>query len=320
MKKALRWTGIVVGAILVLIGGVAAYFNFKSLPTYEVVKVDATVEATPARIERGRKLVAMTCADCHMDQTTNQLTGRRLNEFPAAFGEFWSQNITNDATYGIGKWSDGDLVRLFRTGIHPSGRMPVPFMMRPALSDEDLYSLISYLRSDHDWVRANPKPDTAVTYGLIGKFIMSSFEPTPMATKPIPQPDTTDPIKWGRYLLANMGCANCHSGTHTPDLFVPERTENFLAGGEEMSDGVNPIMPPNISSSKRHGIGKWSEQQFVRVLRDGFKPDNKPVRPPMPRFNELSGEELHAIYTYIQAMPPNETPRVELEGTQASMY
>jgi hypothetical protein len=197
--------------------------------------------------------------------------------------------------------------------------MPVPFMTRPAMSDEDLYSLISYLRSDHDWVRANPKPDTAVSYGLIGKFIMSSFEPVPMASAPVPPPDTTDNIKWGRYLVANMGCANCHSNTDNPDLFVPEKSENFLSGGQEMSDGVNPIIPPNISSSKEHGIGKWSEFQFVRLLRDGFKPDGKPVRPPMPHFNELSYEEMRAIFQYIQAMPANETPRVQVKGEQAAM-
>src|SRR5687768_223847 len=110
MKKALRWTGIVVGVILVLIGGVAAYFWFSDIPHYEVAKVDVTVEATPARVERGRKLVAMTCADCHMDPSTGQLTGRRMKEFPAMFGDIWSLNITNDPTHGIGKWSDGDLV------------------------------------------------------------------------------------------------------------------------------------------------------------------------------------------------------------------
>lgn len=318
MKKFLRWTGIVVGAILVLLGAVAAYFYFKDLPHYDVAKVDAKVEITPTRVERGRKLVAMTCADCHMDPQTNQLTGRKMVEFPAMFGDIWSLNITNDPTYGLGKWTDGDLVRLFRTGIHPSGRLMLPFMARPALSDEDLYSLIAYLRSDHDWVKANPKPDTSLAPAFMGKVIFATFEPVAMPKGSIPQPDTTDKIKWGRYLVANMGCGNCHSNTDAPDLFVPERSENFLSGGHEMSDGVNPITPPNISSSKEHGIGKWSELQFVRVLRDGFKPNGKPTRPPMPHFNELSYEEMQAIFYYILAMPPNETPRAE--ATKASVF
>jgi mono/diheme cytochrome c family protein len=321
MKKALRWTGIVVGVILVLLGGVVGYFWFSDLPHYDVAKVEANVEITPARVERGRKLVSMTCADCHMDPTTNQLTGRPMPEFPAAFGQFWSQNITNDPTYGIGKWSDGDLVRLFRTGIHPSGRLLVPFMTRPAMSDEDLNSLIAYLRSDHEWVRANPKPDTALVAGLIGKVIMAGFDPYPLPTKPVPPPDTTDKIKWGRYLVANMGCGNCHSNSDAPDLFVPEKTENFLSGGHEMGDGHGgAIIPPNISSSKQHGIGKWSELQFVRVLRDGFRPNGQLARPPMPRFNELSYEEMQAIFTYILSMPPNETPNVVAESSKASVH
>lgn len=309
MKKALRWIGIVLGVLLIILGGAVGYFHFSDLPHYDVAKVEANVEITPARVERGRKLVAMTCADCHMDASTGQLTGRRMPEFPAEFGEFWSMNLTQDPTHGIGKWSDGDLVRLFRTGIHPSGRMLVPFMLRPALSDEDLYSIIAYLRSDHEWVRANAKPDTAIVAGLIGKVIMTTFDPMPMPTKPVPGPDTTDPIKWGRYLMANLGCVNCHSNTQQPEFFEIEKTENFLSGGSEMSDGRNPIIVPNISSSKEHGIGKWSELQFVRAMRDGLNDKGQPMRPPMPRFNELSYEEMVAIFKYILSTKPNDTPR-----------
>ena len=110
---------------------------------------------------------------------------------------------------------------------------------------------------------------------------------------------------------------NCHSNTEKPEFFEIEKTENFLSGGSEMSDGKNIIMTPNISSSKAHGIGKWSELQFVRAMRDGFKPDGKPLRPPMPRFNELSYEEMQAIFVYILSTKPNETPRAEAEGDGA---
>ena len=320
MKKALRWTGIVVGVFLVLLGGAVGYFWFSDIPHYDVAKVEANVEITPARIERGRKLVAMTCADCHMDPSTNQLTGRKMTEFPAMFGDIWSLNITNDPTHGLGKWSDGDLVRVFRTGIHPSGRLLLPFMTRPALSDEDLYSVIAYLRSDHEWVRANAKADTAMVPALMGKVLYTmAFAPEPMPKGAIAHPDTSNKLEYGRYLTANLGCVNCHSNTEKPEFFEIEKTENFLSGGSEMSDGRNIIITPNISSSKAHGIGKWSELQFVRAMRDGFKPDGKPLRPPMPRFNELSYEEMQAIFTYLLTTKPNETPRVEAEGEQASM-
>ena len=290
-------------------GGAVGYFHFSDLPHYDVAKVEANVEVTPARVERGRKLVAMTCADCHMDQATGQLTGRRMTEFPAMFGDIWSLNITNDPTYGIGKWSDGDLVRVFRTGIHPSGRLLLPFMTRPALSEEDLYSLIAYLRSDHQWVRANAKPDSAMVPALMGKVIYKMFEPEPMPKSAIAHPDTSDQLAYGKYLVANLGCVNCHSNTEKPEFFEIEKTENFLSGGSEMSDGKHVIITPNISSSREHGIGQWSELQFVRAMRDGLTPANKPMRPPMPRFNELSYEEMTAIFKYILSTKPNETPR-----------
>jgi hypothetical protein len=177
---------------------------------------------------------------------------------------------------------------------------------------DDLHSLIAFLKSDHEWVRPNPKQDTALEFTLLGKFVTASMHPLELKTAPVAMPDSADSEKLGKYLVTNLLCFGCHSNTMDMNFEEIEKTENFLSGGKEMNQpNGEPIFVPNISRNKQHGIGKWSEDQFVRALRDGFNPDNHMLRPPMPRFTRLTDNEIRAIYRYIQQAPENTTPRVE---------
>lgn len=309
MKKVFKWIGIVLGVIFVLLGGAGLYVNYAPMPAYDVAKIDFTAVATPARLERGQKLATMLCADCHLDPATGAFTGKRLLEFPEAFGKFWAPNITGDKTHGIGSWSDADLVRLFRTSIHPSGRAVLPFMTRPLMSDEDMHALVSFLRSDHELVRARPVVDTASELALLGKFIVrTSIEPVSWDNRSVPHPDTTDKLALGKYLNAAIGCYGCHSNTMSVEYLEPEKTEGYLAGGKEMGDDKVSVITANLTKDPVHGLGKWTEAQFMRALREGFRPDNTLIRPPMPRFRELSDNELSALWHYLQTIPANPNP------------
>jgi hypothetical protein len=65
---------------------------------------------------------------------------------PAAPQRVVSKNITRHPDKGIGGWTDGELAYLVRTGISRDGRY-IPQL--PHLADEDLASIIAFLRSDH---------------------------------------------------------------------------------------------------------------------------------------------------------------------------
>lgn len=311
MKKFFKWAGIVLGVILVLLGSVALYYNFKPRATFDVAKIDVNVIPNPERLARGEKLAELMCAECHLDPQTGSFTGVRMTDIPAVFGQAWAQNITQDKEHGIGNWSDGDIIRLLKTGVHPNGTVLLPFMLKPNMADEDMHSLIAFLRSDHEWVRPNPKVDTATEFTLLGKFVTAGMEPVKLKTEPIAIPDSTNSKLLGKYLVTNLMCFGCHSNTFDMNFDDIEKTENFLSGGKEMAQpNGEPIHVPNISRNKQHGIGSWSEEQFVRAMRDGFNPGNKVLRPPMPRFTALTDNEIRAIYRYIQSAPENPTPRV----------
>jgi hypothetical protein len=137
MKKFLRYLLIIVGIIIVIIGGLAAFVAIRGIPEFKPQAFNFKVTATPERLETGRKLITMLCADCHMNPNTGRLTGRKMDEVPQ-FGEIYSKNITQHPEFGIGKWTDGEIAYLLKTGITPKGKfLPVMAKLHKR-SDEDM--------------------------------------------------------------------------------------------------------------------------------------------------------------------------------------
>ena len=76
MKKFLKILGILV-AIILLVGLAGfSFIEIRGIPTYEVKKIDYTVQVTPERVARGKKIALLLCADCHRSNQTGKLTGQ----------------------------------------------------------------------------------------------------------------------------------------------------------------------------------------------------------------------------------------------------
>src|SRR5215510_991219 len=124
-------------AVTAIVGAAAVYVHLAGIPKYPPRDVPFTVHATPDAIARGRRAAMMLCVSCHKDPRTGALTGRRMEDLPAMFGEVYSSNITQDRTYGIGAWTDGEIAYLVRTGVSRDGRYIPPWMTRlPHLADD----------------------------------------------------------------------------------------------------------------------------------------------------------------------------------------
>ncbi|MCH7865995.1 MAG: c-type cytochrome, partial [Proteobacteria bacterium] len=84
------------------------------------------------------------------------------------------------------------------------------------------------------------------------------------------QPD----VERGKYLFHAAGCLGCHTdikGKGQP-----------LAGGRKLKTPFGVFMSPNITADPRHGIGNWSDEDFVRALRLGIAPDGRHYFPVFP--------------------------------------
>jgi len=306
MKKALRYLLYTLAVIIVLAGGFAAFVAIRGIPTYTAEKFDVKIAITPERVERGRQLSAMLCNDCHMNPNTNKLTGRKMDEI-SQFGSVYSRNITQDPDHGIGKWTDGELVYLLRTGVKPDGRF-LPIMAKlQKMSDEDMNSIVAFLRSQHPIVQADNSRVPDSKYSFLSKFLttIKAIKPMPFY-KSVPEPDTTNMVKWGEYVsLYRVECYTCHSRDFTTvDFINPEKSKGFFGGGNkfEMPDG-SVIYSRNITMDEETGIGTWSEADFVKAVKTGILPHGPASRPPMKPFADLTDGEAKAIYAYLKTIP-----------------
>lgn len=307
MRRLLKILGVV---LLVIIGVGATGFVFVNsgdIPSYDVQTVAFNASHSPEAIARGEKLVTMLCANCHIDRKTGKLTGTRMLDAPPEFGEIHSPNITGDPTYGIGQWTDGELVYLLRTGIKKDGKYAPPYMAKlPHLADVDMDAIISFLRSDHKLVAADATPDVPTKPAFLTKLLCKiAWKPFPMPTEVIHVPPITDELATGKYLAHNLDCFSCHSADFkTNNYLEPEKSPGYFAGGNMPLDLQGRVMyTSNLTPDKATGIGNWSKDQFIRTVKYGEKEGETALVYPMMPYTQLTDAEVGAIFSYLQTIP-----------------
>ncbi len=314
MKKLLKISGIIFGLLVIAVAGFVGFVAVRGIPSYAAPQpAVAPIVATPARLAQGEKLLLAACADCHFNKQTGALTGHRLTDVPAEFGNLYSANITQDKKHGIGTWTDAELVGLLRTGVGRDGRYRIIMPSFVQMSDEDVASLVVFLRSDHPWVQANPTPSHAQEPSLLAKALTNTvMRPTPLPAGPVVAPAPTEAVAYGRYLVVGRyKCYDCHSKNFkTNSALEPEKSAGYLGGGNPMLNpqGV-PVLSRNITGDPDTGIGDWTEGQLGRALRFGQSPHGL-LGAPMPKYSQLTDGEVHALYAYLQTVPiiKNATP------------
>jgi len=111
------------------------------------------------------------------------------------------------------------------------------------------------------------------------------------------------PVQKGKYLTTVMGCNDCH----TPGaLYGAADMTRELSGSELGWQGPWGVsFAQNLTPDMETGIGTWTEQDIVKSLRTGYRPDGSPLLPPMPwaYFSQVTDEDVHAIAVYLKSLP-----------------
>jgi len=308
MRKALRFLGYTLVLIVVAAGAFAAYVAITGIPKYPPGHIERKVEITPEKVERGRKIANLSCVTCHQDPTTGKLTGKQLMDAPRQFGIIFSKNITRDTVHGIASWTDGELIYFLRTGIHRTGQYVPPYMPKfPLLSDDDIESIVAFIRSDDPLTApstVDPPGETHPTF--LTKFLAHTvFKPLPYPKEPISMPSPSDRVAYGHYLSSSLGCFTCHSADFkTMNELEPEKSVGYLGGGNPLLDQRGEtIVTPNITFDEATGIGKWSEADFDRAIRTGVRPDRTVLLYPMIPMPDLTSDDTGALYAYLATAP-----------------
>lgn len=122
----------------------------------------------------------------------------------------------------------------------------------------------------------------------------------------------------GRYLVtAVAGCFGCHSERDWRSHGAP------AAAGMEGAGEIFPfsnlpgrVVAPNITSDPEAGVGKWTDDELARAIREGVGRDGRALFPMMPYegFRHMSDEDLASVIVFLRTVPPvgRQLPRSEI--------
>jgi hypothetical protein len=263
------------------------------------------------RYERGRYIVEAVadCQACHTRRLPPDfaiIVGGELaggEEFGKEFllpGEFITPNLTPDKETGLGNWSAEEIKDAIRNGVRRDGQRLFPLMpshFYRAMSESDLDDSVFYLQRLP--ARRPPIPGETQLY-----IKRSDIPPLPPLEGPVPPP-AEDPVSQGKYLMTIGNCLTCHSPSENGQLIE----ERYLAGGVKITAPWGVSSTPNITPAVETGIADYTEEAFIRLMREGIKNNGQPILMnymPWYAYKYMTDVDLKAIYVYLMSITPIE--------------
>ena len=126
----------------------------------------------------------------------------------------------------------------------------------------------------------------AIMLALTG--LNASAATAPDAAAPAP---SSELVQRGKYLATAGDCVACHTAPGGKPM----------AGGLAIATPLGDIIATNITPSKTHGIGNYTEAQFRDALRKGLRDDGQHLYPAMPytSYAQVTDEDANAMYAYF---------------------
>lgn len=295
MQKAFKIIlGILVG-LFVIIAGLGFLARTRSQAalgkTYAVKVRPVAIPADAATVARGRHIAETRgCNDCH----GRDYAGAKVIE-DGAMGRLYGSNLTPGKGSKVAGFTDEDWVRAIRHGVGKDGRglFIMPSMEYSHFSDEDLAAVIAFLKT----VPAVDREPVAPAYGPISQILLTLSPEKMIAAAALDHANLAPPVaiakaptaEYGRYVAAS--CMGCHGA-------------NFSGGKIEMGPPDWPLAA-NLTKHADGRLAKWTEQDFITVIRTAKRPDGTVLNPVMPAaFGGMDDVELRALWAFFQSLPP----------------
>lgn len=136
-------------------------------------------------------------------------------------------------------------------------------------------------------------------------MIFATPEPLPSATY------SSQQLGQGRYLVGLLGCGSCHTDGA---LVGAPNASRLLAGSDTGIAYTNPfidsnpgvVYPPNLTPDMETGLGTWSMNRLVEMIRVGTTDHSARSIPvmPWPAFSTITTQDALAIAAYLKSLPP----------------
>jgi len=268
-------------------------------------------------IEKGEYLArAGDCIACHTVPGQQMFGGGRAMETP--FGTLYTPNISSDKETGIGKWNADQFYRMLHEGRSYNGMLlypAMPFAAYTKVTRADSDAIFAFLMATPPVHKPNRPHELRFPYdqrSLLLGWRTLYFRPGQF------QPDPTQSVEWNRgaYLVEGLGhCSMCHS------------TINALGGTQESKVFQGGLIPmqnwyaPSLTSNREAGLGDWSIEDIVALLRTGVSPRGAVYGPMAEVVNDslqyLSDDDVRAMAVYLKSLPGHAN---EVDNSPPSKY
>jgi cytochrome c553 len=284
MRRFLKWTGILVGIVLLLAliaaGGLFVVGGSKFVGPTDLPAESLAITGDSAQLARGAHIGASHgCESCHGEG----LGGTILVDAPPF--RVVASNLT---TAGVGAKLDvAGLERGIRHGVGSDGRALaiMPSELYKNLSDDETAALIAWMQSlppvQNELPETKIKPLGRIIAGtgslptavdLIGAEAPHTAVAPPMAVT----------LEYGRYRASTL-CVACHG----------QRLE-----GAQPPDPSSPPAPPLMNAAT------WTLNQFRTAMRTGQTPTRQldDMFMPYTVTAHLTDEEIEALHMYMRSL------------------
>ena len=277
MSRVLRWTGYVVGVVLLLVVAAAVYIWIASNSA-----LNAKVEPRPeklvpieqASLEQGNHLLlTRACAECHGPD----LRGTKFID-DAKIGTLYAPNLTLVARQA----SDQQLAQAIRQGVGYRGE---PLLVMPSesyqeLTDAEVSALIKAIRAAP--AGGDPTPPRSV--GPLGRVGLATgkFKTAPVVVSDYASAQAADfgpQFAEGRHIAVTV-CSGCHGST---------------LSGKEAEPGT---VAPDLAIT-----GSYDLPAFTKLMRTGFPPSGRELKMmtgvSRKAFSHFTDEEIESLHAYL---------------------
>jgi mono/diheme cytochrome c family protein len=123
---------------------------------------------------------------------------------------------------------------------------------------------------------------------------------------------TPQRLERGQYLAGSVsGCLFCHSPHDWTKHDAPTPAGMSGAGSVFPMAGLpGAVTAPNLTSDAETGLGRWSDDEIGRAIREGVDRDGNALFPLMPyeRYRSFSDEDLASIVVFLRSLAPVRNP------------
>jgi mono/diheme cytochrome c family protein len=307
-----------IGATVLLLLILTAGGYFLTLPQTAPASTE-TIAATPGQLARGDYLFnnVLGCPVCHSERNFDLFGappvppfggGRKcmaagekppgLAEAGGMPGTLCFRNISSDKQTGVGEWTDGEILRAVREGIHRDGKglFPMmPYFIYRNLSDADAAAVVAYVRTVPPVDNPLPVTDLDFPFSLFARLT-----PEPV-DEPVAHPNEADAVEYGRYLTTVARCAFCHTPRDRSRQPLPGKD---FAGGIGFQGREGIFYSTNLTTDPE-GLGDMRVDEFIALFHRPAVPSTDELNlMPWTYFSGMSDADLGAIYAFLRTVTP----------------